>query len=119
MDKFVKIGLELGVGLAFITVEALTNALDKLEKEGKLDKKDGDKMLKAVVAEYQAEGKKYADNLKSQIDALLKANPLAMKNDMNEMDVRIKKDIKNLSARLNKISKNQKGGSKHQKRSRK
>lgn len=104
MDKNVKKGLEFGIGMTSITLEALTNALNKLEKEGKLNKKDGEKMAREVISKYQAAGRKYAAEVHSQMSRAMKANPIATKEDMKDLNARLNKQIKDLNAKIDRMS---------------
>ena len=100
MDKFVKKGMEFGVGVAYMAVKAMNGALDKLEKEGKIDRKDSERLVRETVKKYEAQGEKYAKNVKSQMDSLTKsAAPFVTKKEMKELNDRIDSISKLLSKR--------------------
>lgn len=97
MDKIVKKGLEFGMGLAYITAGALKDAADILEKKGKISHKEGEKMVRATVKQYQAQSIKYAKNVQSQINSMTKKAPFASKKEMAELNAKIDKVIKQMS----------------------
>ncbi len=105
MDKFVKKGLEFGAGMTAITLEAITNAVNKLEKDGKIDKKEGEKMVQDVISKYKAASKKYAADVQSQIDQSMKGNPIVTKKDIKNINARLDKEIKNLNSKISKMAK--------------
>lgn len=85
IDKHIKTGLEFGVGLTYLTIGALTQVAKKLEKEGKINRKDSEKLVKDFLKQYQSEGGKYA----KQAEAYMKKNPFATKKDIAEINARI------------------------------
>ena len=100
MDKFVKKGMEFGVGVAYMAVKAMNGALDKLEKEGKINKKDSERLVRETVKKYEAQGEQYAKSVKSRMDSLTKsAAPFVTKKEMKELNDRIDSISKMLSKR--------------------
>ncbi len=100
MDKFVKKGMEFGVGVAYMAVKAMNGALDKLEKEGKIDRKDSERLVRETVKKYEAQGDRYAKSVKSQMDSLTKsAAPFVTKKEMKELNDRIDSISKMLNKR--------------------
>lgn len=97
MDKNVKKGLEFGAGLVYLTVGALAAGADKLAKEGKISRKDSEKLVKDVLKQYQAQGNRYAKQMQSQAAVFMKKNPIATKKDIAELNAKI--------AQLNKLVK--------------
>ena len=99
MDKFVKKGMEFGVGVAYMAVKAMNGALDKLEKEGKINKKDSERLVKETVKKYEAQGEKYAKSAKKEMDSLAKSAPFVTKREMKELNAKIDSISKRLSKR--------------------
>lgn len=89
MDEIIKKGLEFGLGVTYITVEALNEAMTTLEKEGKISRKEGQKMVQQMARKYQAKGTKYARDVQTQMDRLIKASPFATKKDIAELTEKI------------------------------
>jgi polyhydroxyalkanoate synthesis regulator phasin len=100
MDKNIKKGLEFGMGLAYITADALKNAVDAMEKKGKLSHKEGEKMVKATIKSYQQQSVKYAQNVKSQINGMMKKSPFATKKEMADLNAKIDDVIKKMNKRM-------------------
>jgi polyhydroxyalkanoate synthesis regulator phasin len=94
MDKIVRRSLEFGLGVGYITVEALERAMDKLAKEGKISKKDGEKMVRDLASKYEIAGRKYSDEVQARLDRFVNQAPFATK-----------KDIADLNAKLDRIGK--------------
>jgi len=100
MDKLVNMGMKFGVGVAYIAVKAMNGALDKLEKEGKINKKDSERLVRETVKKYESQGEKYAKTVKNQMDGLTKsAAPFVTKKEMKELNDRIDSISKMLSKR--------------------
>ena len=98
VDKMVKQGVEFGVGLALIAVKSLNGALDKLEKEGKIDSKASERLVSEAVKRYEAEGEKYAKSVQSQMDRLAKSTfPYISKKQMKEINKEMARISKTLS----------------------
>lgn len=93
MDKSVKKGLEFGVGMTYLAMDALDKSLKQLEKSGKISRKASEKLVMDTIREYQKEGQKYARQAQGQINAFMKANPAT------------KKDIANLQSQIKQINK--------------
>lgn len=91
MDKFVKQGLEFGAGMTYMTMDALNKALKKLEKEGKINRRDSEKLVRDTVRGYQAMGSKYARQMESQVGQFIKKNPWATKKDIENLQAQIKR----------------------------
>lgn len=72
-------------------------AVKQLEKEGKLSRRDGRKLMRDAVKKYESTSQRYAQNVSSKVDELvkerIKASPFATKED-----------LKNLTARVDKLS---------------
>jgi polyhydroxyalkanoate synthesis regulator phasin len=94
MDELMKKGLELGLGITAITVGALTEAMNKLEKEGKISRKEGERMVRDVVDKYHAKNKKYMDDMQKQLEGLMKSMPFATKKDIENINARIERMFK-------------------------
>ncbi|MGA3020883.1 MAG: hypothetical protein ABSD68_02960 [Candidatus Micrarchaeales archaeon] len=94
MDQLVKKGLELGLGITAITVGALTEAMNKLEKEGKISRKEGERMVHDIVNKYHANNKKYMTDMQKQLDGLMKAMPFATKKDIDSINAKIERIFK-------------------------
>jgi polyhydroxyalkanoate synthesis regulator phasin len=99
MDKMVKMGMEFGVGVAYMAVKALNGALDKLEKEGRINRKDSERLVKETVKKYQAQGDVYARTVKTKMDSLTKSAPFVTKKEMKELNARIDSISKMLNKR--------------------
>jgi polyhydroxyalkanoate synthesis regulator phasin len=99
MDKLMQKGMEFGVGVAYMAVKAMNGALDKLEKEGKINRKDSERLVKETVKKYEAQGDRYAKSVKSQMDGLMKSAPFVTKKEMKELNARIDSISKLLSNR--------------------
>ncbi len=99
MDKMVKKGLEFGMGVAYITASALKEAANILEKKEKISHKEGERMVRATVRQYQAQSVKYAKSVKVQINRMAKKAPFASKKDMAELNAKIDAVIKQMNKR--------------------
>jgi polyhydroxyalkanoate synthesis regulator phasin len=89
----VKKSLEFGLGVGYITVEALNDAMDRLAKEGKISRKEGEKMVREVMSKYHVKGAAYSKEMQANLDRIMKAAPFATK-----------KDIANLNAKIDQMS---------------
>ncbi len=99
VDKLVRQGIEFGFGVASITVKALNKALDDLEKEGKLDKKDSEKLVLETVKKYEKECDKYVKDVKAQLDKAKKSMPKLSKKELSEVNKRMNEINKMLNKR--------------------
>ncbi len=89
--------MDFGIGVAsYVIMESLGNTIHKMEKEGKLNKKEGRKMMQDAVKKYGIASTKYANAAQIQIDKIVDASPFATK-----------KDVENLTVRVNRLSKKQ------------
>ena len=91
MDELVKKGLQFGLGVTYITAKALNQAMVKMEKEGKIDRKDGEKLVKETIGKYQKEGNAYAKDVRTKLNKLVKVAPFASKKDIAEINAQIEK----------------------------
>lgn len=107
MEKNVKKWLEFGLGIAAITGEALNEAMTKLEKEGKISRKEGKQMVDAMIKKYKSKQGKYESDARAQMASFMKTLPFATK-----------KDIEDLNRKISNIGKS-KGSSKSKKKGRK
>lgn len=89
MDKIVRKGLEFGLGVGYITVEALEEAMDRLAREGKISKKDGEKMVRELVSKYEITGSKYSREVQARLDRFVKQAPFATKKDIADLNAKI------------------------------
>jgi polyhydroxyalkanoate synthesis regulator phasin len=89
MDKIVKKSLEFGLGVGYITVEALEQAMDRLAKEGKISKKDGEKMVRELASKYEIAGKKYSREVQARLDRFVNQAPFATKKDIADLNAKI------------------------------
>ncbi|MCL5412811.1 MAG: hypothetical protein M1569_00175 [Candidatus Marsarchaeota archaeon] len=99
VDKLVRKGIEFGFGVASITVKALNKALDELEKEGHMDKKDSERLVLETVKRYEKEGDAYAKSVKAEMDRLSKSVPDLTKKEMKELNKKIDSITKMLNKR--------------------
>ncbi len=86
--------VELGIGVvSIIAADAILNTVKKLQKEGKLNKKEADKMIKDVTQKYKVASGKAASELQTQVNNLLKvsadASPFASKSDIKQLNAKI------------------------------
>lgn len=93
--------IELGIGIvSLVATDAILNTVKTLEKEGKFNKKDTDKILKEVSKKYKLVTTKYSKDLQSQLDRLVKegskANPFVTKKDLEELRAKMEKLDKSL-----------------------
>jgi len=104
--KSMKDGLvEFGIGIvSYVAADAIVTAVKKLEKEGKLNRKEGEKLVHDVVQKYQTAGRKYGKDLQSHIDSVMeesiKASPFATKKDIDDINRKLDRiaDLSNKSA---------------------
>ena len=99
MGKMVKKSIEFGIGAAYLTVEALHAALDTLEKDGKISKKDSERLVKETVKKYEVQGGKYAKKVRHEMDSIAKSTSFATKKEMDELNVKIESISKQLGKR--------------------
>ncbi len=97
-QKSIKKGIvDFGVGVvSYVAVEAIINSVKKLEKEGKLNKKEGEKLMHNAVKAYEKTSSKYAKELQMQVDSLMKAS-------MKASPFATKKEIADLNAKLDRL----------------
>lgn len=107
-NESIKKGLvEIGIGVAsYMIVNAVANEIKKLEKEGKLNKKDGEKMMNDAMNKYQTTKSKYAKDIQAQVNNLIKASPFATKKDIEALNAKMDKLI--MSSKNTKINKTKK-----------
>lgn len=89
MDKMVKKGLEIGLGVTAITVAALMEVMNSLEKQGKINRKEGEKMVHEMAKKYGAQGAQYAAKMQGQLKDLVKSAPFASKKDIEMINAKI------------------------------
>ncbi len=105
-QKSIKDGLvEFGIGIvSYVAADAIVTAVKKLEKEGKLNRKEGEKLMHDVVQKYQTAGRKYGKDLQSHIDSVMeesvKASPFATKKDVEDINRKLDRlvELSNRSA---------------------
>ncbi len=91
-QKSIRDGLvEFGIGIvSYVAADAIVTAVKKLEKEGKLNRKEGERLMHDVVQKYQTAGRKYGKDLQSHIDSVMeesiKASPFATKKDIEDIN---------------------------------
>jgi polyhydroxyalkanoate synthesis regulator phasin len=117
-NRFIKNGLvDFAIGVvSYVTVDAIITQIKKLQKEGKLNRKDGEKMMHDVVKKYQTIGNKYTKDVQSRFGNLMKASiktsPFATKEDIENLNAKIdelsmlskKTKIKRVSKKLSRKS---------------
>ncbi len=91
MNKSTKKGLQFGIGLGYLAMETLERELKKLEKKGKISRKESEKLVLDTIRDYQAQGEKYAKQVQDEIDKFAKSNPVATKKDLAALNARIQK----------------------------
>jgi polyhydroxyalkanoate synthesis regulator phasin len=102
MSKFVKNGVEFGVGVAYITTKALAKAVDTLAERGNISDKEAERLVRQTVQKYQDQSSAYAKQVSTQIQGLMKkASPFVTKKDMDML----KSQIDSISKSLNKRKK--------------
>jgi polyhydroxyalkanoate synthesis regulator phasin len=97
MDKTTKKVLAIGLGVAAITMSALNDVMTELEKEGKVSRKDGEKMVRELAKKYKKQGVKYADKAQKQFGALMKKYPVVTQKDIDDIYAEIEKINKHIS----------------------
>ncbi len=96
-QKSIRDGLvEFGVGVvSYVAADAIITAVKRLEKEGKLNRKEGERLVHDVVQKYQKASTEYGKNLQSHIDTVMKesvkSSPFATKKDMESMNAKLDK----------------------------
>lgn len=91
-QKSIKDGLvEFGIGIvSYVAADAIVTAVKKLEKEGKLNRKEGEKLMHDVIQKYQTAGSKYGKDLQAHIDSVMeesiRASPFATKKDVEDIN---------------------------------
>jgi polyhydroxyalkanoate synthesis regulator phasin len=107
MNQDIKKGLvDLGIGVAsYVIIESLTNTVHKMEKEGKLNKKEGERMVREAVSKYEAGSAKYTKVAMEQLDNLIKASPFATKKDIEELHARLDRLNKSSQKAAGRLSK--------------
>ncbi len=95
--------VEVGIGVASVVIaEVLGTTIYKMQKDGKLNKKEGEKMMRDTIAKVRATGTRYAKQANSQMSNLAKASPFATKREMAQLNAKIDKLIKSQKARARK-----------------
>jgi polyhydroxyalkanoate synthesis regulator phasin len=93
--------VEFGLGIvSFVVSDAMVNWIKKLEKEGKLTKKDGEKMMQDLIKKYNSTSSKFEKEVRSQVDDLIKASPIATKKDLDDINAKIE-ELRVLSKKAN------------------
>jgi len=94
-QKSIRDGLvEFGLGIvSYVAADAIVTAVKKLEKEGKLNRKEGEKLMHDVVQKYQTASSQYGKDLQSHIDSVMKesikSSPFATKKDMEAVNAKM------------------------------
>lgn len=103
MDEKTKKELEeLGIGVASVAiVGVLAATIRKMQKEGKLNKKEGERMLHQAIAGIRSVSTKYAKVANADMDRVVKAGTKAS-------PFATKKEIAQLNAKIDKLTKLQK-----------
>ena len=97
MDKLVKKGIELGVGLTAITIAALAEGMSVLEKQGKISQKEGERIVSEMSKKYGERGTKLAAQMHAQFNDIAKAaEPYATKKDIETINASIARISKQL-----------------------
>jgi polyhydroxyalkanoate synthesis regulator phasin len=93
--------LEIGVAVAAIIVIAeVANAAYKLEKKGKLNKKEAGKMVQDAVSKYQRAGTKYVKEAQVELDKLAKASPFVTKSYIRRLNLKVDQLSKKAAAKV-------------------
>ncbi len=97
MDKLVKKGIELGVGVTAITIAALAEGMSVLEKQGKISQKEGERIVSEMSKKYGERGTKLAAQMHAQFNDIAKAaEPYATKKDIETINASIARISKQL-----------------------
>lgn len=91
MNRWVKKGLELGAGVTYITAEAALDAIEKLEKQGRIDKDEGRRMINELFRKSGMKESKMKKEIGKQISSMIKASPFATKKEMTRLNAKIDK----------------------------
>jgi polyhydroxyalkanoate synthesis regulator phasin len=89
MDKNVKKGLQFGVGVGYIAVEALEEAMGRLAKEGRINQRDAEKMVRDLATKYRLAGNEYSKEVQAKLDKFVKQAPFATKKDIADLNAKI------------------------------
>ncbi len=86
--------VEFGMGVvSYVAADAIVTAVKKLEKEGKLNRKEGERFMKEVVEKYQTASRNYGKTMQSQIDSMMdeqiKSSPFATKKQVQDLNARL------------------------------
>jgi len=93
--------VEFGLGIvSYVVSDAMVNWIKKLEKDGKLTKKDGEKIMQDLVKKYNSTSNKFGKEIKSQLGDLVKASPIATKKDLADLNAKIE-ELRALSKKAN------------------
>lgn len=90
-NKSIEKGLvEFGMGVvSYLVLDTIAGEVKRLEKEGKLNKQEGEKMMRDAISKYQTTKSKYEKNIQSHVDNLVKASPFATKEDIASLNAKI------------------------------
>lgn len=94
MEDSIKKAYLLGLGAAALAVETTDKLVKDLVKKGKLDSTEGKTLVKKVLAESRKESARLQKILDQKI-----------KRTMTRLDVVTRKELKDLEAELNRLSK--------------
>ncbi len=105
-DKTKKELMELGVGIASVV---LAEVLLQMKKEGKLNTKEAQKMMKRTMANAKKSGTKYAAMAQAQMSKEMKMAQSEMNRQVNRAvdasPFATKKEFAKLNAKIDKLSK--------------
>ncbi len=106
LDNFVQNSVKFGIGMTYLTLDSVTKAMKKLEKQGKINKKESEKFVNDMVKEYKTKGALYAKEMqkqmKKQTGKLAKNAPLVSQKDIDALNAKAAELSKQLDRQLKK-----------------
>jgi polyhydroxyalkanoate synthesis regulator phasin len=94
MRKKVKKGVMIGLGLAAITKDAVEKRVKKLQKQGKLNKKEARKFLNKVSKTAKTKQGRILKIVNKEVDKAFKAIKVAANKDLRKFEKRRSKKKK-------------------------
>lgn len=94
MDKIVRKSIEFGLGVAYITAGALSDALMQMEKKGAISPREGARLVRKTADQYRTQSVKYAKDVRVQINKMAKTAPFATRKEIKDLTAQVDKLLK-------------------------
>jgi len=101
LDRFKKMGL-FGIGVISLTQEKVEEFSQEMIKKGELNREEGKKLVKDILAEREKQVKDLEDKINDRVRDTLEKSGVVMKSDVAALEKKIEKLEKTIQAMIKK-----------------